>query len=107
MKTIRALACVASLLCGLAAAAGDAPFANGDPKVGEKLFTAGNCNVCHIQKFGGTGEQMFTRPDHKVTTPGKLAGQIAACNTNLKAGWFPEDEEHVAAYLNQKYYKLK
>jgi cytochrome c peroxidase len=87
--------------------AGDGPFPNGDPKTGEKLFNEKACNSCHIARFGGTGEQMFTRPDHKVTTPGKLSGQIAACNTNLKSGWFPEDEEHVAAYLNQKYYKLK
>lgn len=84
-----------------------APFPNADPKAGEKLFNEKNCNVCHIRKFGGTGEEMFTRPNHKVTTLQKLSAQVAACNTNLSAGWFPEDEENVAAYLNEKYYKLK
>jgi cytochrome c2 len=84
-----------------------APFPNGDPKPGEKLFSEKNCNACHAQKFGGTGEQMFTRAERKVTTPAKLAAQIAVCNTNLKSGWFPEDEENVAAFLNQKYYKFK
>ena len=83
------------------------PFPNGDPKQGEKLFNEKSCNACHAQKFGGTGEQMFTRAERKVTTPAKLAAQITRCNTNLKSGWFPEDEEHVAAFLNQKYYKFK
>jgi mono/diheme cytochrome c family protein len=90
-----------------AATAADVPSPHGDPKAGEKLFNDKNCNVCHIQRFGGTGEEMFTRANHKVTTIQKLNGQVAACNTNLNAGWFPEDEENVAAYLNQKYYKLK
>ncbi len=103
----RMLACAVLVLAPVAASAGDGPFPNGDPKTGEKLFNERSCNACHIQRFGGTGEMMFTRPEHKVTTPGKLAAQVAACNTNLKAGWFPDDEEHVAAYLNQKYYKLK
>jgi mono/diheme cytochrome c family protein len=79
----------------------------GDPKLGEKSFNDRNCNACHMRKFGGTGEEMFTRADHKVRTLPMLAAQVAACNTNLNAGWFPEDEENVVAYLNQKYYHVK
>ncbi len=101
------IGCLAACLLAMRVIAADAAFPNGDPKTGEKLFTDAHCNACHIQRFGGTGEQMFTRADHKVTTAAKLSAQIAACNTNLKTGWFPDDEEHVAAYLNQKYYKLK
>jgi len=101
-----ALAGVAALVFCVSCIAAE-PFPHGDPKAGEKLFNDKNCNVCHIQRFGGTGEQMFTRPNHKVTTLQKLAAQVAACNTNLNAGWFPEEEENVAAYLNQKYYKLQ
>jgi cytochrome c peroxidase len=111
MMNIRRFAAFACSGIALAAAfsalARDGPFPNGDPKTGEKLFNEKNCNACHIQRFGGTGEKMFTRTEHKVTTPQKLAAQVAACNTNLNAGWFPDDEEHVAAYLNQKYYQLK
>ena len=90
-----------------AAGAAAAPFPNGDPKLGQKLVTEKNCNACHIQKFGGTAEKIYTRADRRVTTPRKLAAQVSACNTNLNAGWFPEEEEHVAAFLNQKYYKFK
>ena len=98
--------CSACLLfCSAPLAA--APFPGADAKAGEKHFNEKNCNVCHVQKFGGTGEKIFTRADRRVTSPEKLAGQISACNTNLNSGWFPEDEENVSAYLNQKYYKFK
>jgi mono/diheme cytochrome c family protein len=100
------LICIAALASGAGGVAAE-PFPHGDAKAGEKLFADKNCNACHIRRFGGTGEQMFTRPDHKVTTVQKLAAQVAACNINLNAGWFPEEEENVAAYLNQKYYKLQ
>ena len=93
------------MLCSNAIAA--SPFPNTDPKLGEKLFNEKSCNACHAQKFGGTGEEMFTRADRKVTTSAKLSAQVTRCNTNLKSGWFPEDEENVAAFLNQNYYKFK
>ena len=103
MKT-KILACAAFLY---ATAAMAAPFPHGDPKIGEKLATEKNCNACHAQRFGGTGEKIYTRPDRRVSTPQKLSAQVSACNTNLNAGWFPEEEEHVAAFLNQQYYKFK
>jgi hypothetical protein len=31
---------------------------------------------------------------------------VAACNSMLNTGLFPEDEESIAAYLNEAYYKL-
>jgi hypothetical protein len=101
-----ALAFIAFTCCWAGNAAA-APFPHGDPIVGEKLFNEKKCNTCHMQKFGGTGELIFTRPDRKVTTVQKLIAQISACNANVKAGWFPEDEENVAAYLNHKYYKFQ
>jgi hypothetical protein len=91
----------------LCASAGADPAAQGDPRLGEKSFKDQNCNACHMTRFGGTGEKIFTRSDRKVKTLPMLAAQVAACNTNLNAGWFPEDEENVVAYLNQKYYHLK
>jgi hypothetical protein len=32
---------------------------------------------------------------------------VRTCNTMLGTNWFPEDEENVAAYLNEVYYKFK
>lgn len=85
----------------LACAAGKA-----DPKRGEVLVEK-KCVACHVSMYGGDGSEIYLRPDHKVKTPGQLASQIAACNANTGAGWFPEEEADVAAYLNQKYYKFK
>ena len=45
--------------------------------------------------------------DRKTKTAQQLAARIAGCNANTGAGLFPEDEAHVAAYLNQQYYKFK
>ena len=33
-----------------------------------------------------------------------LRAQVAYCNTQLGTGYFPDEEEHVAAWLNQRYY---
>jgi cytochrome c5 len=75
------------------------PFAKGDPKVGKTLHDK-SCLACHDSK-------MYTRPDHKVKTPSQLAARISACNANTGAGWFPDDERDVAAYLNQQFYHFK
>lgn len=90
----------------LASSVHAAPFANGDPKTGKGLHDK-SCTSCHAGMFGGDGSKMYTRADHKVKTAQQLATRISACNANTGAGWFPEDEAHVAAYLNQQYYKFK
>ncbi len=96
---IRAAACVA-LLIPLASAA--AP----DPAEGGRLVQANKCEVCHQNKFPGPVGTIYLRKDRKVTSWAKLKSQVAMCNTMLKSGLFPEDEEHIAAFLNQTYYKL-
>lgn len=83
-----------------------APFAKGDPKTGKSLHDK-TCVSCHVSMFGGDGSKMYTRADRKVQSAQQLAARISGCNANTGAGWFPEDEAHVAAYLNQQYYKFK
>jgi hypothetical protein len=46
------------------------------------------------------------REDRRVRTAEQLRSQVAVCNTQLGAGYFPEDEEHIAAWLNQRYYRF-
>ncbi len=96
------------LLSAFAFAAGvhAAPPAKGDAKAG-KILHDKSCVSCHVSMFGGDGSAIYTRTDHKVRTPEQLAARIAGCNANTGTGWFPEDEAHVAAYLNQQYYKFK
>ena len=84
-----------------------APFAKGNADKGKKLFDQNNCNKCHASMLGGDGSAVFTRADRKIKSPESLATQITRCSVNLGLTLFPEDEEHIGAYLNKNYYKFK
>jgi hypothetical protein len=43
----------------------------------------------------------------KTDTYEKLVKAVSFCNTNLNTGWFDDEVEQVAAYLNDAFYKLK
>lgn len=94
------------LLMLLAVPAHADPFAQGDAKAGKTLLEK-SCVACHAAKFGGDGSAIYTRPDRKVKTAQGLLNSVRMCNTNTGGGWFPEDELHVAAYLNLSYYHFK
>lgn len=83
------------------------PFAKADAAKGQKLVTESKCNACHVSIVGGDGTGIYTRADRKVKTASALLSQVRTCNTMLGTNWYPEDEENVAAYLNQSYYKFK
>lgn len=97
---------LALILTLTAAVASADPFANGDPHAG-KALTEKSCTACHVSMYGGDGSKIYTRPDRKVNSPEQLKSRIRACNNNSGAGWFPEEEAHVAAYLNATYYHFK
>lgn len=80
-------------------------LAHGDAKAGKALADK-DCIACHVRRFGDA-TTIYTRADRKVRTAEQLLAQVQFCNTDLKAGYFPEEEEHVAAYLNLQYYKFK
>ena len=102
MRTMTALLAAAMLAAGAHAA----PFAKGDPKIGKSLHDKA-CVSCHASMFGRDGSGIYSRSDRKIHGPEQLSARIAACNANTGAGWFPEDELNVAAYLNQQFYKFK
>lgn len=83
------------------------PFPGADPKAGHKLMEKAHCDACHASLAGGDGSAIYTRADRKVKSAQGLLAQVRFCSTQLNANWFPEDEENVAAYLNQQYYKFK
>jgi mono/diheme cytochrome c family protein len=94
------------VLCTVTFSVHAAPFAKGNPQIGKKLLDK-SCVACHASMFGGDGSSIYTRSDRKVNNPQQLLSRIRACNTNVGAGWYPEDEENVAAYLNATYYHFK
>ncbi|MEO8753694.1 MAG: cytochrome c [Casimicrobiaceae bacterium] len=81
------------------------PPAHGDALAGKQLVEK-DCVACHTRRFGDAAT-IYTRADRKVRTAAQLLAQVQFCNVELKAGYFPEEEEHVAAYLDMQYYKFK
>ena len=99
MKRIVFVLAAAALVTGAARAAGD-------PAEGRKLVAEKKCETCHNNKTLGDAKAVYLRKDRKVTSFPKLKAQVALCNSELNLGLFPEDEEHIVAFLDQTYYKF-
>jgi len=78
-----------------------------DVAAGRKLVEEKKCEICHHNKTLGDAKAVYLRKDRRVTSWEKLKAQVAACNTELNLQLFPDDEEHIAEFLNQTYYKFK
>jgi cytochrome c5 len=104
MPRLILIATVSAMVACIGAATaqtGSVPFKAG------KAFVDRDCIGCHAQRFAGDPDQMYLRADRRVKTPAQLLAQVQACNTNLGKGYFPEEEEHIAVYLNLEFYKFK
>ena len=105
-----ATALLAVALCAfanaLSAQAQPAPFSAGNTVTGRSMVDR-DCVGCHAQRFSGDPDQMYKRADRRIKTPAQLLAQVQGCNVNLGKGYFPEEEEHIAAYLNLEFYKFK
>lgn len=95
----------ALVLVSLSAQAND-PWGNADPKIGKEHHDKA-CVACHVRLYGGDGSKMYTRDGRLLSTKLDVLQRVATCNSQVKAGWFPEEEAEVAAYLNLKYYQFK
>ena len=74
--------------------------------VGRKLVEEKRCEICHHNKTLGDAKAIYLRKDRKVTSLEKLKAQVALCNTELNLQLFPDDEEHIAAFLDDAYYRF-
>lgn len=83
-----------------------APFEKGNVQAGKATHDK-QCAGCHATKFGGDGSKIYTRADRRVKSASALAQQVTTCNAMLGNNLFPEDELHLAAYLNGQFYKFK
>jgi hypothetical protein len=86
----------------LALAAQAAP----DAAEGRKLVEEKKCETCHHNKTMGDASAIYLRKDRKATSLDKLKARVALCNTELNLQLFPDDEEHIVAFLDQTYYKF-
>jgi len=90
----------------LSSAAQTTSFSDGDTQAGEKLFDQYKCSSCHINKVGGDGSTIFTRPDRTVTSPEDLIKQMTLCSGIIGKTLTIQEQQHLGAYLNQRYYKF-
>ncbi len=65
------------------------------------------CVSCHVERFGGDGSKIYLRSDRIIHDRAALDQRVATCNAMTNAGLLPEDEQNIAAYLAQRYYKFK
>ena len=100
------LLAIVPLVAAASAHAQSDAFPFGDPKVGKSVLEA-KCSGCHIARFGGDGSRMFTRPERKASSTASVLAWVQRCNTNIKTGLSTEEEQSVAAFLNDAYYKFK
>jgi len=100
--SLRALAALWLLAATLPVAGQAAPYAKGDPKAGEALAER-DCVSCHAASFGNA-HAIYIREDRRVRTPAQLLAQVQRCNAELGKGYFPDEEESVAAYLDRDFY---
>jgi mono/diheme cytochrome c family protein len=105
-RAFATLIIVAAALTAQNALAAD-PAAKADPAAGRRAFDEAKCNGCHDKIMGGDGNRIFTRPDRKITSTPALQKMVRFCIDRTGASLFPEDAEHIAAYLNQQFYKFK
>lgn len=80
--------------------------AAGDPAEGAKLVAEKKCETCHHNKTMGDAKAIYLRKDRKVGNLQQLKARVALCNTELNLQLFPEDEEHIVAFLDRTYYKF-
>jgi hypothetical protein len=81
-------------------------LAAGDPAEGRKLVAETGCETCHHNKTMGDAKAIYLRKDRKVNSLAQLKARVALCNSELNLKLFPDDEEHIVAYLDQAYYKF-
>ena len=62
---------------------------------------SGGCLDCH------DADHFADPARRRADSYSALKGWVQGCNVQLDAGWFPEDEDNVSAYLNQRFYQFE
>lgn len=77
-----------------------------DIKAGQALHDK-QCTSCHVSLVGGDGSAIYTRKDSIIHSPTDLRERIGMCSSQVNGALTPAQENDVAAYLNQRFYKFK
>ena len=68
---------------------------------------ASDCIACHVRRFDGDAESIYLRAHRKVRSAAQLMAQVRYRNAELGSAYFPDEEEHLGACLNQRYYHFQ
>ena len=79
---------------------------NGEPEL-QAIFVTKETDRSASIHFGGDANRIYFRGERRVRTPVQLMAQVSYCNAELGTGYFPDEEEHIAAYLNKQYYRFE
>jgi len=101
-----AAALAAAIPVHAAVAMAAAPSANGNTELGKSLNDK-DCVDCRAQRVGGDGARIYFRGERRVHGPDQFLAQVSYCSPEFGAVYFPDEEEHLAAYLNKQYYRFK
>jgi hypothetical protein len=98
-------ALVAAIPLQAAVAMAPAPLTNGNAVLGRSLNDK-DCVDCGARRVGDAS-RIYFRGERRVHTAEQLLAQVSYCSPDLGASYFPDEEEHVAAYLNKQNYRFK
>jgi hypothetical protein len=101
-----ALAGFALTMACAAVASPPAPFARGEPQIGEPVNEK-DCVACYVRRIDGDADRAHMRSERRSRAPAELLAQTGYCSAELGSGYFPEEEEHIAAYLNKRRYRFE
>ena len=110
LRILRAVLAAGALATAIpvqaAIATAPAPFANGNPELGKPLNDRA-CVGCHARRFAGGADRIDVRGERRVRTQAQLLAQVSYCSAERGTGYFPDEEAHIAAYLNKQYYRFE
>lgn len=72
-----------------------------------KSFKDKDCIDCKGQPNGGDSARIYFRGERHPHPSDAMLAQVSYCSPEIGASYFPEEEEHIAAYLNKQYYRFK
>lgn len=75
-------------------------------KAGQALHEK-QCMSCHVNLVGGDGNAIYTRKDSIIHSLTDLRARIGMCSSQINGALTPAQQDDVAAYLNQRFYKFK
>lgn len=75
---------------------------------GRTLYLEAKCQECHLQdsKFDPNSIKK-EGTNFKATDLKQIKKWVINCDNYFDIGWFPEEQENVANYLNKNFYKHK